>query len=113
MVKIARLRDWFLGPFVTVATTSDIVDFILYADWYNHSHIERLTSMRLIRSQHTIQIAPTRLGAIVKVVRPDSTEKEIQQIFIQLFDNRRMRANLFQIVTYQELFRRLAKRTRK
>ena len=103
MVKWYRLRDWFLGPFVAVSTNSEIIDFILYADWFSHRHHQRIHDMRQIQQMSVVEIAPTRLGVLVNVIE-GRRQKRKRQIFIQLFDHRVMTLDLFRIRTYRQTF---------
>ena len=105
MVKWYPLRDWLIGPFVAVATNSEIVDYILYADWFNQNHHRRLYIMRLVQSEPVIEIAPTRLGVLIRV-NTQHRPKRTQIFFVRLYDTRVITKDLFRIETYQQTFRR-------
>ena len=64
--------------------------------------------MRLIQGQTWVQLAPTRLGAMIKI-RTGNRRKRITQIFIQLVDNCIITADLFTIQTYSKWFANWAK----
>ena len=108
MPKWYRLRDWLIGPFIWVDTESEIIDFVMFADWFSHSHQERVRDMDLVFSQRYVQMAPTRLGVLIKVVENHRTKRE-RLISICLYDRRIITANLFQLQTYADLFSQFAK----
>ena len=103
MVKWERLSDWLTGPFVETHAESDLMDFILYADWFNFDHESRVNAMWDIRHSHRLRVAPTRLGVLVEI-QPRSIPKRWFGFFIRLYDTRVMEPSLFRLMTINEYF---------
>ena len=112
MVKWYRLTDWITGPFVETHPESDLMDFILYADWFNFNHESRLDAMWDIRHSHRLRVAPTRLGVIVEV-QPRTIPKRWFGFFIRLYDTRVIEPSLFRLMTIDDYFAEWAINQRK
>ena len=112
MVKWYRLRDWQTGPFIVTTPSSELIDFLLYADWFNFDHQNRLRLMRDIRESYNLMIAPTRLGAILRI-QPRAFPKRWFCAFIRLYDTRVIEPSLFRVMTVKEYFKEFARRLNK
>ena len=102
---LANLEDWPTGRFYTVRSQSEVIQWLLDAEWYNWNRENRNNITRDVEACQYVRIMPTRLGARLQFISNDGSHKRFASIFIQLFDERIMKTYLFQIRTYDEWFR--------
>ena len=103
-VTIAVLEDWILGETKRVTPSSEVIQWIVEARWYNWSWEAREDITRDIEASNAIWVTPTRLGAWLQFYIRDRNEKKQVKCFIRLFDNRVMKIDCFNIQTYKEWF---------
>ena len=110
---MAGLRDWPIGRTLIVPSQSEVIQWLLDAEWFNWSWEDRSNITRDIEACRFVRITPTRLGARLQFMAQDGDRKLFASIFIQLFDERIMKAYLFRMRTYKSwfisFFRRLKK----
>ena len=102
---LANLEDWPTGPYYTVSSQSEVIQWLLDATWYNWNREHRIDITRDIEACRYVRIMPTRLGARLQFFSRDGSHKRFASIFIQLFDERVMKPYLFQIRTYKDWFK--------
>ena len=103
--KMATLADWQTGPTRVFHGQSEIIQWILSADWYNWSYEHRENITRDVEASDLIWLTPTRLGVILKYSCLIEGAKSFARIFIALFDRRIMKIELFRLQTYKEWFK--------
>ena len=102
--RYARLRNWKTGPTRVVRSDSEVIQWILDADWYNWSLQHRINITRDVEANTYVYITPTRLGAMLHFPLWNEGTKEWANCHIQLFDDRVMKTDCFAIRTYREWF---------
>ena len=109
--RFARVRNWSLGPARIVRSDSEVIQWLLDAEWFNWSLRHRINITRDVEANTFVWIAPTRLGAILyfPIMNHMNGRKEWATCFIQLFDNRVMKTDCFSIQTYRQWFSLLLK----
>ena len=108
--KLAILRNWTLGRTVRVRTDSEVIQWLLDAQWYNWSRQHRNAITRDVEANAFVWITPTRLGAILNFPCFEQGVKIWGHCFIQLFDHRIMTLSCFRIRTYKQVFASMLKR---
>ena len=107
--RLARLRNWSLGPRKAVRSDSEVIQWLLDAEWFNWSPRHRMEITRDVEANTYVWITPTRLGAILYFPIVNEGIKQWATCFIQLFDHRVMKTEYFCIRTYRQWFTLLFK----
>lgn len=102
--RFARLRNWKTGPTMSVRSDSEIIQWLLDADWFNWSLRHRIDITRDVEANTYVYITPTRLGAYLHFTLINEGRKEWANCHIQLFDHRVMKTDCFTIQTYRQWF---------
>lgn len=102
--KLAVLRNWALGRTVRVRTDSEVIQWLLDAQWYNWSRRHRNEITRDVESNTYVWITPTRLGAVLNFPFLVRGVKTWGCCFVQLFDHRVMTVDCFNLKTYEQIF---------
>ena len=104
MYKLAQLQNWPIGSTVAVTPNSEVVQWILDAVWFNWNVEHRIQITRDVEASDLIWLTPTRLGVMIQFCTLVNGEKTHARVFIELFDRRIIKPDIFSIQTYKELF---------
>lgn len=104
MPKWANLTDWQIGLTTAHHPQSEVVQWLLDADWYNWSYRHRINITRDIEASTVVWLTPTRLGVHLGYHFLLNGTKDFARIFVRLYDNRVIKLELFQLQTYKEWF---------
>ena len=102
--KVARLADWQIGPTVALHPQSEVIQWILDGEWYNWDYDHRHDITTDVEASDVIWLTPTRLGVLLTYACLIDGAKSRARVFIALYDNRIITADLFRVQTYQEWF---------
>ena len=102
--KLAVLRNWALGRTVRVRSDSEVIQWLLDAEWYNWSRRHRNEITRDVEANTYVWITPTRLGAVLNFILVDKGVKQWANCFVQLFDHRIMTVDCFCLKTHAQIF---------
>ena len=103
-IQWARLIDWQTGPTTAHNPQSDVVQWILDAEWFNWSYPHRINISRDVEASSVIWLTPTRLGVFLGYHYIHNGDKSFAKIFVKLYDSRVIKLDLFQLRTYKEWF---------
>ena len=107
--RSARLRNWQTGLSQSFHPQSDLIQWILDAQWYNWSWEDRFEITRDVEASNVIWVTPSRLGVVLRYACLVDGDKRHACIFIALYDGRVITPDLFRIQTYSEWFREFAR----
>ena len=105
-IKLAFLRNWVLGRTIRVRSDSPVIQWLLDARWYNWSRRHRDDITRDVEANRYVWITPTRLGAILNFPCQNQGVKLWAHCFVQLYDNRIMTVDCFNLRSYEQIFAR-------
>lgn len=104
MYKLARLQDWAIGPKIAVKPNSEVIQWILDAVWHNWNIEHRRDITRDVEACDHIWLTPTRLGVRLQYWTLINGVKSHARVFIELYDRRVIKPDIFQMQTYKEWF---------
>ena len=107
--RFARLRNWQTGLTRSFHPQSELIQWVLDAQWYNWSWEDRIEITRDVEASNVVWVTPTRLGVTLRFACHVDGDKRHACIFIGLYDNRVITPHLFRIQTYSEWFREFAR----
>ena len=100
----ARLQNWRTGRTYPLHPQSEVIQWLLDAQWYNWSYEDRFDITRDINASNVIWLTPTRLGVNLQFACLVEGDKRHANIFIGLYDHRVIVPYWFRIQTYTEWF---------
>ena len=103
-VVVAILQNWVIGPTRMVSPNSEVIQWILDAHWYNFEPEHRYLVTMDIEATKIIKITPVRLGVWLQFALVEPNCNRHVTVFIQLYNNRVMKLNCFNIQTYEQIF---------
>ena len=103
-VVVAVLQDWCIGETRTLSPYSETVQWILDAQWFNFTWEGREHLTRDIEASKFVKVTPTRLGVWLQFATLEFNCNRLMNVHIQLYNNRVMKIDCFNIQTYEAIF---------
>lgn len=100
----AQLQNWLTGATRPVRSDSEVVQWVLDADWFNWGYEQRREITRDVEASPIVWLTPWRLGVHLRYPAVVDNQKISACCFIQLYDTRIMKPDCFRIQTYSEWF---------